>query len=35
VPARFDNASLTEPTKFIAYYLLGGDEPLIEMLPER
>jgi hypothetical protein len=34
VIARFDNASLTEPMKFIAYYLIGGDEPLIEMLPE-
>jgi quercetin dioxygenase-like cupin family protein len=34
VIARFDNASLTEPMKFIAYYLLGGDEPLIEMLPD-
>jgi quercetin dioxygenase-like cupin family protein len=34
VIARFDNASQTEPLKFIAYYLLTADEPLIEMLPE-
>jgi quercetin dioxygenase-like cupin family protein len=30
--ARFDNASSTQPMKFIAYYLLAGNEPLIEML---
>ena len=29
---RFDNASATEPMKFIAQYLLDGDQPLIEML---
>jgi len=34
VIARFDNASQTKPLKFIAYYLLTADEPLIEMLPE-
>ena len=33
VIARFDNASQTEPMKFIAYYLLTAGEPLIEMLP--
>jgi len=31
--ARFDNASPTEPMKFIAYYLLASNEPLIELLP--
>jgi quercetin dioxygenase-like cupin family protein len=34
VIARFDNASQTEPMKFIAYYLLEANEPLIELLPE-
>lgn len=34
VVARFDNASETEPMKFIAYYLLEASEPLIEMLPD-
>jgi quercetin dioxygenase-like cupin family protein len=33
VIARFDNASQTEPMKFIAFYLLEGNEPLIELLP--
>ena len=33
VIARFDNASQTEHMKFIGYYLLTADEPLIEMLP--
>ncbi len=32
VIARFDNASSTQPMKFIAHYLLTGNEPLIEML---
>ena len=32
--ARFDNASQTEPMKFIAFYLLKADEPLIELLPK-
>jgi quercetin dioxygenase-like cupin family protein len=35
VIARFDNASQTEPMKFIAYYLLTANEPLIELLPEK
>lgn len=30
--ARFDNASATRPMRFIAHYLLTGDQPLIEML---
>jgi|SRR5208337_3063553 len=30
--ARFDNASANAPTKFIAQYLLDGDQALIEML---
>jgi quercetin dioxygenase-like cupin family protein len=30
---RFDNASQTEPMRFIAYYLLTANEPLIELLP--
>jgi quercetin dioxygenase-like cupin family protein len=30
---RFDNASATEPMKFIAHYLLHGRQELIEMLP--
>lgn len=34
VIARFDNASQTEPMKFIAFYLLTANEPLIEMLPK-
>jgi quercetin dioxygenase-like cupin family protein len=34
VIARFDNASGTEPLKFIAYYLLEGTQELIEMMPE-
>src|SRR3984885_8934787 len=29
---RFDNASATAPMKFIAQYLLNGDQALIEML---
>ena len=32
VIARFDNASSRQPMKFIAHYLLEGDQPLIEML---
>jgi quercetin dioxygenase-like cupin family protein len=32
VIARFDNASATAPMKFIATYLLDGDQALIEML---
>jgi hypothetical protein len=31
--ARFDNASITEPLKFIAYYLRQGEQELIRMLP--
>ena len=34
VIARFDNASASAPMKFIAHYLLQGQEALIEMLPE-
>jgi quercetin dioxygenase-like cupin family protein len=34
IMARFDNASSTQAMKFIAHYLLQGDEPLIEMLDE-
>jgi quercetin dioxygenase-like cupin family protein len=34
VIARFDNASATERLKFIACYLLEGQQELIEMLPE-
>ncbi|ODU55184.1 MAG: hypothetical protein BGO25_13330 [Acidobacteriales bacterium 59-55] len=34
VIARFDNASATEPMKFIAYYLLNGEQELIRMLPQ-
>lgn len=30
----FDNASRTEPMKFIAYYLLSGEQELIHMLPQ-
>ena len=29
----FDNASDSAPLKFVAYYLLGGDDQLIKMLP--
>jgi quercetin dioxygenase-like cupin family protein len=29
---RFDNASATAPMKFIAHYLLDGEQTLIEML---
>ena len=32
--ARFDNASETAPMRFIAYYLVDGEQELIEMLPE-
>jgi quercetin dioxygenase-like cupin family protein len=32
VIARFDNASITEPMKFIACYLLDGAQDLIRML---
>jgi quercetin dioxygenase-like cupin family protein len=32
---RFDNASSTEPMKFVACYLLEGKQQLIEMLPAR
>jgi quercetin dioxygenase-like cupin family protein len=31
---RFDNASDTAPMRFIAYYLVDGEQELIEMLPE-
>jgi quercetin dioxygenase-like cupin family protein len=31
---RFDNASATEPMRFIAFYLLDGEQELIQMLPE-
>lgn len=34
VVTRFDNASQTQPMKFIAYYLVAANEPLIELLPE-
>jgi quercetin dioxygenase-like cupin family protein len=34
VIVRFDNASSTEPMKFIAYYLLNGEQELIQMLPQ-
>lgn len=34
VIVRFDNASTTESMKFIAYYLLNGDQELIRMLPQ-
>jgi quercetin dioxygenase-like cupin family protein len=34
VMLHFDNPSETEPLKFIAYYLLSGEQELIEMLPE-
>lgn len=32
--ARFDNASSTQPMRFIAHYLLSGDQLLIEMLEQ-
>ena len=32
VIARFDNASATKRLRFIAHYLLEGEQPLIEML---
>lgn len=35
VVVRFDNASQTQPMKFITYYLLNGDQELIEILPQR
>jgi len=35
VIARFDNASSTKPMKFVAYYLLNGEQELIQMLPAR
>ena len=35
VITRFDNASSHAPLKFIAYYLLHGQQALIEMLPEK
>jgi quercetin dioxygenase-like cupin family protein len=31
---RFDNASSDHPRKFVGYYLLNGQQELIEMLPE-
>lgn len=31
---RFDNASSTEKMRFIAFYLLDGEQELIQMLPE-
>jgi quercetin dioxygenase-like cupin family protein len=30
---RFDNASTEHPLKFVAYYLLDGNQDLIQMLP--
>jgi quercetin dioxygenase-like cupin family protein len=33
--AHFDNTSTTEPLKFICYYLLNGDQELIQMLPPK
>jgi quercetin dioxygenase-like cupin family protein len=35
VVTRFDNASHAHPMKFIASYLLNGDQELIEILPEK
>ena len=35
VVTRFDNASQTQAMRFIAYYLLNGDQYLIEILPEK
>jgi quercetin dioxygenase-like cupin family protein len=29
---RFDNSSVSEPAAFIAFYLLNGDQPLIQMI---
>jgi quercetin dioxygenase-like cupin family protein len=29
---RFDNLSDTEPASFIAFYLLSGDQPLIQLI---
>ena len=34
VIVRFDNASHCERMRFICYYLLEGDQELIEMLPQ-
>jgi quercetin dioxygenase-like cupin family protein len=34
VIARFDNASAEKKMRFICYYLLEGQQELIEMLPE-
>ncbi|MDW5267025.1 MULTISPECIES: cupin domain-containing protein [Acidobacteriaceae] len=34
VITRFDNASASHPMKFVAYYLLNGDQELIHMLPQ-
>jgi len=34
VIVRFDNASHCEPMRFICYYLLEGEQELIEMLPQ-
>mgnify|MGYP005751024259 CR=1 FL=1 len=31
----FDNYSDSKPLKFVAYYLLNGEEELIELLPEK
>jgi quercetin dioxygenase-like cupin family protein len=30
---RFDNLSATEPAVFVAFYLLAGDQPLIQPIP--
>ena len=35
VIVRFDNASASQPMKFIAYYLLNGKQELIHMLPQK
>jgi quercetin dioxygenase-like cupin family protein len=35
VIARFDNASVTAGVRFICYYLLEGEQELIEMLPAK
>ena len=32
--ARFDNSSETAPMRFLAYYLLNGEQELIEMLAD-
>jgi hypothetical protein len=29
---RFDNLSDSEPAAFIAFYLLNGDQPLIQLI---